>query len=112
MSIIFKPKIPEFFADAPKPKAKEPKVAKKRKGARSWISIELSKSRTNRGSEWSPQELNILVDLRALAVPTLDCARLLKRSTVATRACIHTYDLYAAIKSKRKLQVKEVLLNA
>jgi|TARA_R110000744_G_scaffold332667_1_gene438084 hypothetical protein len=109
MSIIFVPKIASSFEGSRKTVKKVLVNTQPRKPRRSWLAIELNKPKGKRSREWSPQELNILVDLRALNTSIYDCCRLLKRGECATSAAIVHYKLYDAIKSKKLLLVSEVM---
>tara|TARA_R110000803_G_scaffold32033_3_gene70953 strand:+ start:4464 stop:4808 length:345 start_codon:yes stop_codon:yes gene_type:complete len=107
--MIFVPKIAYSFEGKRKTVKKAVVNTQPRKPRRSWLAIELSKPKGKRSREWSPQELNILVDLRALNISVFDCCKLLKRGECSTRAAIEHYKLYGAIKSKKILLVSKVM---
>jgi len=91
MSIIFKPKIREWFGTTPKP-------------------TKVVEARTVRPLKyWTSTELQKVVDLRALGVSLLDCAKLLKRGQHTISATIVHHDLYGRIAAKRRLLIDEVM---
>ena len=113
MSLVFKPKIAYSFEGGRKTVNKGAvKPTKPKQHRRSWLAIELSKPRGKRARAWSPQELNALVDLRALNTSVFDCSKLLKRGVSSTNGVIEHYNLYDAIKSRKLMLVSEVMSDA
>ena len=111
MSIVFKPKIPERFkGEVQKKRVVIKPVVPLRLIKNSWISDEVAvKSKSRKSPQWSPRDINLLVDLRAMQVPIYDCSRILRRSEASTRACIHAYDLYSGIKRQKLINIKRLL---
>jgi hypothetical protein len=102
LSIVFTPKIPDFFiASTRKEKAvaanvtpkTKPKPARKRSQKR----------------EWTPEELSLLVELRALALPHTRCGLILKRRAGDCAQIVHKRQLQRAIQTKRKALIAGVL---
>jgi hypothetical protein len=111
MSLVFKPKIADVFEGKRSKRSKEVKKVKRKK-PRSWLAIQIDKPKGKKTNAWSPEELNMLVDLRAMNTSVFDCARLIKRDTDRTRAALHSYNLYPAIKAKRLMLVRKIIENA
>jgi len=102
MSLAFKPRIPEFFkssttkkknAEAIKPKpvakAKAPQRRKKRM--------------------WTPEDLTLLIELRALALPHTRCGAILKRTANDTANAVNKHQLHRAIQARRKVLIEGVI---
>jgi len=95
MSIIFKPNIPECFSfnedSAVIKKVTEGKATRRRKP-----------------KLWLPEELTMLVELRALAVPHRDIGLILKRRHDDCATAVNRHDLQLAIRIKRKQLIAAV----
>jgi hypothetical protein len=92
MSLAFKPKIPDFFKAStrgekivPTP-TPTPKPVQKRRQKR----------------EWTPEDLTLLTELRALALPHTVCGVILKRSAGDCAQAVHKRQLQRTIQTKRK----------
>jgi len=112
VSIIFKPKIPERFqGEVQKKKVViKPPEPPKKVIRNSWISDTVAvKVKKRKSPDWTPRDLNLLVDLRAMNVPIYDCSRILRRAESSVRACIHVYDLYAGIKHQKLVNIERLL---
>jgi hypothetical protein len=104
MSLAFKPKIPDFFKASmrkekveevkPKPKPKpKPAPTQKRRAKRAWTS----------------EDLALLIELRALALPHTVCGAILKRKAADTAGAVHKHQLQKAIQVRRKILISEAL---
>jgi len=93
MSLVFKPKLPEQFNFASgKKQAMTPKTVKPRKS-----------------KAWTNHDLNTLIELRALALPHVDCGIILKRQAADCSSAVHKHQLQRAIKARRKVLITGVL---
>lgn len=111
MSIVFIPKIPERFqGEVQKKRVIVKPMAPIRPIRNSWISDTVAvKVKARKSPQWSPRDLNLLVDLRAMNVPIYDCSRILRRAEASVRACIHAYDLYSGIKQQKLINIERLL---
>lgn len=95
MSIIFKPNIPECFSF----------------NNDSAVIKEVTKVRASRRRKpklWLPEELTMLVELRALAVPHRDIGLILKRRHEDCATAVNRHNLQLAIRIKRKQLIDAV----
>ncbi len=87
MSLVFKPKIPAYF-----------------KGP---VGVEKIKHRAV--NPFSQDEVNLLVELRALNMSYKDCAGILKRCEGNCSHTVFRLKLYSEIDRKRQILINEVL---
>ena len=87
MSLIFKPKIPERFI---KP-------------------VGIEKNKHTSVNPFTKDEINLLVELRALNMPYEACGKILKRCAGNCSHTVFRLKLYSRIDSKRQKLIDEVL---
>ena len=103
MSLMFKPKIPDFFkASTVKKEVVVVKVVKPKPKPKP--------SRRARRA-WTSEDLALLIELRALALPHTRCGVILKRRAGDCAGAVHKHQLQRAIQARRKVLIAGVLNN-
>lgn len=114
MSLVFKPKIPEAFSVPPTmtqhshfDERREYKKDPKKGNIFKEYTYRDLKKRTQRG--WSDQEVDALINLRAINISYGHCAKILKRSTASCVQVLDTKDGHGLIKTLRKELIDKVI---
>ena len=89
MSLVFKPKIPK--------RLKKPTGFDQRQFVH--------------GKPFSQNELDLLVELRALNMPLENCGQVLKRSIQGCQTAINRKNLFTKIRKQRKTLIRNVILD-
>ena len=91
MSLVFKPKIPLSYSMPPQ---------------------ENKKQRANRiRNTWTDEEIDVLINLRALGVTFRDVGYALGRRSQTAAAKVHGAMLYGEIRDRRKKLIDDILEN-
>lgn len=101
MSLAFKPKIPAFFSTS----SLSPESSDSKKVTKSNVVV----PRTRPAKPWTNKDLATLIELRALALPHVDCGLILKRRAADCSSAVHKHNLQLAIRARRKILVEGVL---
>tara|TARA_R110000787_G_scaffold125325_2_gene236465 strand:+ start:235 stop:522 length:288 start_codon:yes stop_codon:yes gene_type:complete len=66
-------------------------------------------ARISNRAYWTTEELDKLINLRAIGLSLKDCSKQLKKSEYACNSAVFHYDLYSIIESKKQELIKAVI---
>jgi len=105
MSLIFTPKIPDHF-NFIEDEGKVTKVTK----VTNKVTNKVTKVRPAKA--WTGEDINTLIELRALALPHVDCGLVLKRRAADCSSAVHKHGLQQAIRTRRKAVIAAAIERA